>query len=79
MPTRHPNGNVERIIIYNFGDEVADGDLSHHDVLKELDENTSGKSIGNKDVDGNLSSDSWVTWSSYLTSVFIFPYFSPCE
>lgn len=40
MPIRHPNGNVERIIIYNFGEEVTDGYLSHHDVPKELDENT---------------------------------------
>lgn len=61
MPIRHPNGNVERIIIYSFGDEVTDGSLSHHDAPKELDENTWGKSIGSKNMDGNLSYDSWVT------------------
>lgn len=37
---RHPNGNVERIIIYSFRDEVTDGSLSHHNAPKELDENT---------------------------------------
>lgn len=71
MPIRHPSGNVERIIIYNFGGEVTDGNLSHRGVLKELDENTSGKTIGSKNADGNLSSDSRVTWRSYLTLVFI--------